>query len=159
MARLLVAFYSRTGNTQAMAEAVAEGAAEVDGVSVDLRPCSEFDVDELPAYDGIILGSPVYYGTLAAEMKKLIDDSVKFHGKLSGKVGGAFATAGVLGGGVETTVTDILHCLLVHGMVVQGEARGAHYGPTVIGKPDDKGLKTCRDYGKKTAQLALALHG
>jgi multimeric flavodoxin WrbA len=63
-------------------------------------------------------GSPTYYGTMAWELKKLLDESVKFHGKLRGKVGGAFTSSANVGGGNETTVLDILKALLIHGMVV-----------------------------------------
>ena len=85
MAKLLVTYYSRTGNTEQMAELVVEGAREIDGVAVDVRPVANVTPDDLLEYDGIIMGSPVYYGTMAAELKQLIDESVCHHGKLDGK--------------------------------------------------------------------------
>ena len=54
-------------------------------------------MQDLLKADGIILGSPTYYGTMAAEMKAFIDRSVKYHGKLEGKIGGAFSSGGGLG--------------------------------------------------------------
>lgn len=107
--------------------------------------------------DGVIIGSPTYYGTMAAEIKQFIDESVKHHGALVGKVGAAFSSAGGPGGGAETTVLDILKALLIHGMIVQGDSRGDHYGPTAVGRPDERAAKECRRCGQKVAQLVKRL--
>jgi len=96
--KILVAYYSRSGNTQKMAEAVAKGVKQA-GVDSDVREVTTMSIDDLPQYDALIFGSPTYYGVMAAEMKKLLDDSVKYHGKLSGRIGGAFTSAGGIGGG------------------------------------------------------------
>ena len=152
MARILVVYHSRSGNTQKMAESVAEGAKQA-GADCDVKNVSEVKADTLTGYDGIILGSPTYYGHPAAELKKLMDDSVAHHGKLSGKVGGAFATCGVLGGGVETTVRAMLDALLVHGMIVQGTASGGHYGPVSVGAPDAQARKECLALGVRVTAL------
>jgi NAD(P)H dehydrogenase (quinone) len=159
MASILVTYYSRSGNTARMAEAIAEGAREVAGVTVDLKPCDQVSPDDLLQYDGIIMGSPVYYGTMAAELKTLIDESVGHHTKLEGKVGGAFASAGVFGGGVETTVVDILRALMIHGMVVKGDPRGNHYGPVAIGAPEEAARGECLRWGRSLAELTRKLHG
>lgn len=159
MAKVLIVYHSRSGNTEKMAEAVREGVAEVEGVEVEMKKVEETTLEDLLEADGIIMGSPVYYGTMAAELKKLIDDSVKFHGKLDGTVGGAFATSGVAGGGTETTVLDILKSMLVHGMIVKGSSRGAHYGPVAVKAPDVSSVKRCRDLGKSVAELTVKLFG
>jgi len=156
MARILVAYYSRTGNTQKMAAGVGEGATQA-GVECDIMPVADVDIDALAGYDGIILGSPTYYGHPAAELKQLVDGSVVHHGKLSGKVGGAFATCGVMGGGVETTVRAILDAMLVHGMIIQGTSSGGHYGPVTIGAPDAQILKECVALGARVAALVQKL--
>jgi len=93
--KILVGYYSRTGNTKKMAEAIAKGIKEV-GVACEVKEISEVSVDELLNYEGLVFGSPTYYGLMAAEMKKLIDDSVKYHGKLDGKIGGAFTSSGMI---------------------------------------------------------------
>jgi NAD(P)H dehydrogenase (quinone) len=92
---------------------------------------------------------------MAAEVKKFLDDSVKFHGELDGKVGGAFSSSANVAGGNETTIISILQALLIHGMVVQGMPNGDHYGPVAIGKPDDRCKKLCREYGHRIAKLVL----
>ncbi len=159
MAKILVTYYSRTGNTAQMADLVSRAAAAVDGTEVTSRPVEEVTPDELLGYDALILGSPVYYGGPAAEVKALLDASVKHHGKLEGKVGGAFATCGVFGGGVETTVMDLLRALLIHGMIVKGETRGAHYGAVAVGAPDEQAAQSCGRLGRSVASLAKALFG
>jgi NAD(P)H dehydrogenase (quinone) len=159
MARMLVTYHTRSGNTEQMAKAVEEGARQVSGMDVHRIAISEVTPDDLLSYDAIVVGSPVYYGTMAAEVKKLIDDSVMHHGRLSGKVAAAFATSGVAGGGCETTILDILHSLLVHGMVVQGDSGGPHYGPIAIGAPDAAAQDQCRKLGARTAELTVRLHG
>ncbi len=157
MARLLVTYYSRTGNTEKMAKLVAEGASEVEGVQVDVCPVTDLSPDDLLPYDGIVMGSPVYYGTMAAEVKLLIDASVVHHGKLDGKVAGAFASSGGPGGGNETTVIDILKALLIHGMIVGGDPAGDHYGPIAVGAPDERSAKECRRMGRRVAELTAQL--
>ncbi len=159
MAKMLICYYTRTGNTENMANSIAQGAADVAGVEVHPRAVSDVPVKSLIDYDAIIMGSPVYYGGMAAELKKLIDDSIGFHGALSGKVGGAFASSANIGGGNETTILDILNALIVHGMIVKGDPRGDHYGPVSINAPDERATKQCLRYGKMVAELTLKLHG
>ena len=96
---------------------------------------------------------PVYYGSMAAPIKKLFDDSVKFHTKLDGRIGGAFASSANIGGGNETTILDILNAMLIHGMIIQGDPKGDHYGPVSIGAPDERSQKQCLRYGERFARL------
>lgn len=157
MPKVLIVYYSRSGNTEKMARIIAE-AIQAEGVTVACQKVEDTKVEDLLEADGIILGSPTYYGTMAAELKKLIDDSVKFHGKLDGKVGGAFASSGCLGGGNETTVLDLLHTLLIHGMIVQGDPSSAHYGAVTVGAPDDDtSITACRRLGQRVAGLLKRL--
>ena len=114
MGKVLVAYYSRGGTTRRMAELVVEGAAGA-GADVDLREVTDVEVDGLLKYDGLIIGSPTYYGHMAAEVKELFDRSIRHHGKLEGKVGGAFSSAANIGGGNETTIRGILDAMLLRG--------------------------------------------
>jgi len=157
VAKVFVVYYSRTGNTEAMALQVAEGARNA-GAMVDVKKVGDASLDDLLAADAIVVGSPTYYGTMAAEVKGFLDESVKIHGQLEGKVGAAFSTAGGVGGGQQTTIMDILAALLIHGMVVQGDPQADHYGPVAIGRPDERALKQCRRWGERLAALAERLH-
>ena len=156
--KILVGYYSRTGNTKKMAEAIAQGVRD-GGAACDLKEISRVTVDELLNYEALIFGSPTYYGVMAAEMKKLIDDSVKHHGNLDGKLGGAFSSSGMVGGGGETTILSILHAFLVHGMIVTGDAVLQHYGPLAIGAPDEEIHEMCLKYGSKIAALTNKIFG
>jgi NAD(P)H dehydrogenase (quinone) len=156
MAKVLVCYYSRTGNTEEMAEKIAE-VMKAEGLDVDLAKVEDTKVDELLNYDCLIFGSPTYYGSMAWPMKKLLDESVKFHGRLKGKIGGAFSSSANIGGGNETTILSILKALIIHGMIVQGEPSGDHYGPVSIGAPDKRALKNCERYAKNLSALIKKL--
>lgn len=152
MSKALIVYYSRTGNTKKMAEYIAEG-IQKESVAVEVRDVKDVTVDSLLAFDAIIVGSPTYYGSMTAEIKKLFDESVKIHGKLDGKIGAAFASSVQIAGGNETTILDILNAMLIHGMVVQGDWQGDHYGPVSIGYPNDRVEKMCIRAGIRIAKL------
>jgi len=124
---------------------------------VTLKDIQEVKPDHLLDYDGIIIGSPTYYGLPSAEVKSLFDKSVMFHGQLTGKVGGAFASSANVGGGNETTAMAILQALLIHGMIVQGTATGDHYGPVSINAPDERVKNQCYALGRRVAELSRKL--
>ncbi|MFH1552476.1 MAG: flavodoxin domain-containing protein [Candidatus Omnitrophota bacterium] len=153
MKKLAIVYYSRTGNTETMARLIAEGAAMESDVQVDVKHVKDFPAEKALGYDGLIIGSPTYYGSMAHEIKKFFDDSVSFHGKLSGKVGSAFSSAANIGGGNETTITGILNAMLIHGMIIQGDSSGDHYGTVSIGSPDERVERQCRALGKRIAGL------
>jgi NAD(P)H dehydrogenase (quinone) len=156
MARVLITYYSQSGNTEKMAEKIAD-VVKKEGMEADLKKVESVKASELLKYDGIIMGSPTYYGTMAWQVKKLLDESVAYHGQLKGKVGGAFSSAANIGGGNETTITDMLKAMMIHGMIVQGEPLGDHYGPVAIGAPDARALKCCERLGKNVAALLKKL--
>lgn len=159
MAKMLIIYYTRTQHTQGMAEIVADGARQVEGVTVEVRPVSQVEAKDLLEFDAIVMGSPTYYGSMAAELKQLVDDSVEFHGQLEGKVGGAFTSSANIGGGNETTIMDILKAMLIHGMIVQGSPSGDHYGPVAIGGADERAKGQCVNFGRLLGRLAVKLHG
>ena len=157
MAKVLISYYSKSGNTKKMAEYILDGLEQVDGIETSLMKVKETGPDDMKAADGIILGSPTYFGTLATEMKDLMDRSIKYFGKLNGKVGGAFTSSGGIGGGNETTLLSILQGLLIHGMIVQGLQKGNHYGPVSIGAPDESVHGECVRYGQLIGDLVVKL--
>ncbi len=122
-----------------------------------LKEVKDTAPDDLLKFDTIVIGSPTYYGTMSAEIKKLFDESVKFHGKLEGKVGAAFSSSANIGGGNETTILDILSAMLIHGMIIRGDSQGDHYGPVAIGAPDARAVKQCVRLGSRVAQLTKKL--
>jgi len=157
MVKILIVYHSRTGHTQKMASAIAEGVKQVKGVEVIVKSVDQTKNEDLLNTDGIIVGSPVYYGQMSGKIKTLFDKSVKIHGKLAGKVGAAFTSSGGTASGAETTLLSILKAMLVHGMVVQGRHDDKHYGAAAVGKPNEEEIEMCQRFGKRTAELVLKL--
>ncbi|MBN2456039.1 MAG: NAD(P)H-dependent oxidoreductase [Sedimentisphaerales bacterium] len=156
MAKGIVVYYSRSGNTKEMAEIFAESMNEA-GLKTDCKSVEEVKADELLGYDAIVLGSPTYYGHMAAPIKELFDESVKNHGKLDGRVGAAFSSSANIGGGNESTIMGIIEAMLIAGMIVQGDPQGDHYGPVSIGKPDERVRLQCLRRGQRIANLTKNL--
>lgn len=145
--KVVVIYYSRGGTTKKMAQII-NSQLQAEGINSKAVSVSEISFQELLDYDGVIIGSPTYYGTLAAPIKQFIDESVALHTKLDGKFGAAFSSAANVAGGNETTVLSILEAMLIHGMIIQGDPKGDHYGPVAIGRVD----KRCEDNCKRLAQ-------
>jgi NAD(P)H dehydrogenase (quinone) len=157
MKKIAIIFDTKSGNTRKMAEFIARGVKE-SGVETDIINVKDADVKFLPEYDGIIIGSPVYFGQPTSAIKDFIDKSIIHFKKLDGKVGGAFSSSGGIGGGNETAIRSMLDSLLIHGMIIKGYVNGGHYGPVSIGAPDERVERECREYGAMIVALCLKLH-
>jgi NAD(P)H dehydrogenase (quinone) len=151
MKTIAIVYESRTGHVEAMARAVAGGVAQA-GHQALLMTAAEADREAITRADGLVAGSYTSYGQMAGDMKAFFDRSP--HGSWKGKAGGAFASSGLLGGGNETTVLSLLQALLIHGMRIQGDCDGPHYGPVCVGEPDAKTLEECRRLGVRVAEMA-----
>jgi NAD(P)H dehydrogenase (quinone) len=157
MARIIVVYDSETGNTEKMAQAIGDGILKVAGVTCEIKNVNRTSLDDLVSADGIIIGSPTYYGQMSGKVKTLIDSSNKIHGKLEGKVGAAFTSSGGTATGAETTLLSILQTMLVHGMIIQGRSDDKHYGVAAVGTPRAGDLKVCRELGSRVAKLVTKL--
>ncbi len=142
MTKVLVLYYSSYGHIEAMAAAVAEGAASVPGTKVSVKRVPELvpeeiaaasgikldqsapiaTPDELAEYDAIIFGTPTRFGNMAAQMRNFLDQTggLWFTRALVGKVGSVFVSTASQHGGQETTITSFHTTLLHHGMVGVG---------------------------------------
>ena len=142
MTKVLVLYYSSYGHIEAMAAAVAEGAASVPGTEVFVKRVPELvpdevakgagikldqtaplaDPNELADYDAIIFGTPTRFGNMAAQMRNFLDQTggLWFAKALVGKVGSVFVSTASQHGGQETTITSFHTTLLHHGMVIVG---------------------------------------
>jgi NAD(P)H dehydrogenase (quinone) len=156
MAKGIVTYYSKTGNTKEMAQIIANAMNEAE-LPTECKPVNDTTIEEILDCDAIVLGSPTYYGQMAAPLKQLVDDLVIRHGQLDGKVGAAFTSAANIGGGNETTIMGIIEAMLISGMIVQGDPKGDHYGPVSIGKPDQRVEKQCQRRGQRIAELTKKL--
>lgn len=155
--KILIVYDSRTGNTEKMAYAVQDGVVKA-GVDAEVKKIDEASIDELLHVEGLILGSPVYYGSPTGKIKQFIDESVKYHGKLEGKIGGAFTSSGGSHSGAETTLIALIEALMIHGMIIHGTSGRNHYGPASVGSPEDGDIETCKDYGERLGKLVKKIH-
>ncbi len=159
--QILVLYYSKGGNTRKLAEAVAQGAAQVAGVTVNLKHTDDVRPEDFEAAEGVIAGSPVYFGGMAAQLKKVFDEFVAVRRKMEGKVGAAFATSKDPSGGKETTMMSIIQALMIYGMVIAGDPMSAtgHFGAACVGAPDETAGDNAAKLGRRVAELALKLRG
>ncbi len=140
-----------------MAAEIAEGARE-GGCDVEMRAPDAVTLDEVVRADALILGSPSHYGSVSSRVKAFLDRTYEIHGKLDGKVGAAFTTSRHVGGGNETPLLGIHMFFLIHGMVVQGDPKAAHYGPFVIQvAPDEEPVVDDEGQARRLGQRVAAL--
>lgn len=157
--QVLVLYFSKGGNTRKLAECIAEGVESVSGVKAVLKSTQDVTKDDFTDSAGVIAGSPVYFGVMPAELKRVFDEFVSVRKKMENKVGAAFATSGDATGGKETTMMSIIQCFLIYGMITVGDPMDAtgHYGVACVGAPDDKVATNGRKLGKRVAELCLKL--
>ena len=159
--QILVLYYSKGGNTRRLAESIAKGVESVDGVKALIKKTDDVTTENFVKSSGVIAGSPVYFGIMAAQLKKVFDDFVGVRKKMENKIGAAFTTSGDPSGGKETTMMSIIQALMIYGMVIVGDPMSAtgHYGVSCVGVPDAAAEKNGRKLGQRVAELALKVHG
>ncbi|WP_022664735.1 flavodoxin family protein [Desulfospira joergensenii] len=157
--KILVLYYSKGGNTKKLAQSVLEGVNSVAGVEGVLKDTRSVTKEDFLEAGGIIAGSPVYFGTMAAQLKQVFDDFISTRRKMEGKVGAVFATSGDPTGGKETTMFSIIQALMIYGMVITGDPMSAtgHYGTACAGEPDEKTLENGIKLGQRVGELGLKL--
>lgn len=157
-----IIFYSMYGHIHKMAEAIAEGAREVEGVEIGIYQVPETLSDEvlvkmgaietkktlahipiathenLTEADGIIFGCPTRFGNMPAQMRAFLDATGGLWAKnaLVGKVGSVFTSSNTQHGGQETTITSFWNTLIHHGMIIAGcpySAKGISYTDDISG--------------------------
>jgi len=170
-ADVLIAYDSLMGNTERMAQAVAEGVRRVPGAVAAVKRVSEVTKEDLKAAEAIVLGCPAYYANIPGRMKIVIDDwSWKMKVDFTDKVGGAFATGGGQMGGKEHTVISLLLFMINNRMVVagplyqdqEGQDIWAEVGAGAMTGPIDPGLgpqelDSANRLGERVARLTLKL--
>ncbi len=118
--RVLIVYYSEHRHTAVMAEAVARGAREVQNVAVKLVAVSQVKNQDVLAAHAIILGSPVYNANLAPPLQQFINGWPFEGSPLRDKIGAAFVTAGGFSAGEELAQMNLLHAMLIFGMIIVG---------------------------------------
>ncbi len=193
MLKILILYYSRNGSTENMANQVARGVEAVPGVEAVLRTVPEISavcekiaddipergapyatLDDLKNCAGLALGSPAYFGNMAAPLKYFIDGTAElwFSGTLSGKPAGVFTSAGSMHGGQESNLLAMMRPLMHHGMLItsipcneialkETRSGGTPYGPSHLSLDNTQLTEhekmICRSLGKRLAETAIKL--
>jgi flavodoxin I len=144
MLKILVIYYSRTGNTEKMANAVAEGAKSAGNVEVELN--YHVEADDLVRFDALLVGAPTYYHEMPIEVKKLFEEAAVKGVSLKGKVGAAFGSYGWSGEAPK---------LVLEIMKNKFEMRVVE--PPLLAKyaPDQNTLGMCRNLGKRVSESLI----
>lgn len=194
MTEVLLAYYSRYGSVASMAEYVAEGVESVNGCHATIRRVANISSntqqseptiphkgvlyasnDDLKNCDALIIGSPSYFGNMAAPLKFFLDQTspLWLSGAMIGKPAGVFSSASSLHGGIESVLTSMMIPLLHHGMLICGLpysesslhdelSAAAPYGAAHIAfnentPVNEQEATACKALGKRVADLANRL--
>ncbi len=162
---VLVTYHSASGNTEKMAQGVAEGVKVVSDTTVVLKRVGDVTGNDLLSSDAVIVGSPVYFGNMSGEVKTFLDNwTLKFDvfrdRKMRNKVGGAFATGASVSNGKEVTIVTILGAMLINQMIVV--SGGGGFGASATTGPDSPGIDEkemaeARELGKRVAEVAAVV--
>lgn len=140
MAKVLIGYYSRSGNTEKMAEYIAEG-VRLTGNTAEMKKIAEIkDEKDLGGYDGFIFGCPTYHRDLTAGMKTFLFLAEKAN--LVGKMGGAFGSYTHSGESAEMIYDTMLYVFKMD-MVDLGALNLKEQALKT-----DEGTRACQDYGK-----------
>ena len=141
VSKILVLYYSRTGNTEKMAKAVAEGAKNAANPDVELN--YHVDAEDLSSFDAIVMGAPTYHHDTPIGMKTLFEEAAAKGVSLKGKVGAAFGSYGWAGGATKAIIEELKATGIE---VVEPEVKYQFL-------PDKEELEQCKALGKKIASL------
>ena len=165
LVKVLVAYHSLSGNTERMAEAVADGVKSVAGTEVLLKRVGKVTADDLFSADAVVVGSPVYWSNMSGEVKTFFDNwQFKFGVfpgfKMKNKIGAAFATGGQVSSGKEVTMLTILAAMLGNQMIVVSGGGAFGASATTEGDSpgiDNKELAEAKELGRRVAEVAVMM--
>ena len=148
MTKVIVVYESKYGNTKLVAETIIEGMKETGGIETELSELKEVDLNKIPDYDAILIGSPNHFGGPTRGAKKFIDKLGKLD--LKGKMAAVFDTH--IGGDFEKAVKKMEKRinekvpglkLLAPGLSIKVQGMK---GPLVEGE-----LPKCKEFGSEIA--------
>jgi flavorubredoxin len=144
MVKVLVLYYSRTGNTEKMAKAVAEGAKSAGNVQVEL---SYFvDAEELGGFGAVLVGTPTYHHDMPVDIKMLFEEAAARGVNLKGKIGVAFGSYGWSGEAPKYVLE-----------IMKNKFQMRVTEPLLLTKylPDQNTLEMCRALGKRVSESLI----
>lgn len=150
MVKVLVLYYSRGGNVEALAKAVAEGVGRVEGATAELRRVDYATVDDLISCDAIAFGSPNYFGYMAGLMKDFFDKAWSLREKVSGKPAAAFTCGGSTSDAALLSIERIFPAFRMEKAV-----EGVVWGLRDRGSPFEKDLSELKKLGEALAKAAV----
>jgi flavorubredoxin len=139
--KILVFYYTRTGNTEKMARAVVEGVRAVPGTDVELS--YYVPAETLDSYDGILVGTPTYHHDVPIGVKQLFEEAAVKNVALKGKVGAAFGSYGWSGEAPK---------MAVEVMTKKFEMNVAEHPLLAKYTPDQASLEKCQELGRRIAE-------
>ena len=144
MSRILVLYYSQTGNTEKMANAIAEGARNVPNTEVEME--YHVDADDLNRFDAIIVGVATYHHDMPMDVKRLFEEAAEKGINLKGKTGAAFGSYG-WSGEAPKLVLEIMKNKFE--MQVTEPPLLSNY------TPNQNSLNACRELGKRVSETLI----
>jgi flavodoxin I len=144
MPKILIFYYSRTGNTEKMANAIAEGAKNAGNAEVELNYYVE--ADELAKFDAIIMGAPTYHHEIPIDVKKLFEEAAVRNISLKGKIGAAFGSYGWSGEAPKFVLEIMKNKFEIRVIETPFLAKYA---------PDQNALNMCRNLGKRVSESLI----
>lgn len=145
MKKVLIAYYSRTGNTDIMAEYIAEG-VRLSGNVVELKKIMTIKNEkDLEGYDGYIFGCPTYHKHMTENFKTFLFMAQK--AGLKGRVGGAFGSS-THSGEAPGIIFDTMEFVFSMKMTALGPLNLKESA-----LDSDEGMKACQDYGRSLGAM------
>ena len=145
MVEVLVLYYSRTGRTEALAKALAEGVESKQG-SAKVRRVDYATVNDFISCDALAFGSPNYFSYMAGLMKDFFDRALSIREKVTGKPAVAFSSGG---GSSDAALASLER------MIVSFKLEKVTDGVVSQGEPSEKDLEACRKLGEVLTERAL----
>jgi flavorubredoxin len=143
MKKILILYYSRTGNTERMAHAVAEGAKNNDA---EVEVSFHVDADSLESFDAIVVGAPTYHHDMPVDFKNLFEEAAIRGINLKGKVGGVFGSYGWSGEAPK---------LILEIMKNKFEMEIVQLPVLARYLPDHEALIACKELGQKISESLM----
>jgi multimeric flavodoxin WrbA len=147
MVKVSIIYYTRSGRTQALADAIAEGVSRVDGAEASAKRVDYATFYDLVEADAVAFGSPNYFSYMAGPLKDFFDKGLGLRDKTSGKPAAAFTSGG---GGSDTALQSIER--LIGSYKLEKVADGV----VSAGEPTEEDLEKCKILGEKLAKAAKA---
>jgi len=150
MSKILIVYHSHTGNTEAMAKAIRDGATSA-GATVSLKKAADTTAEDILDYDIIAFGTPNNFDYMAGVMKNFFDRVWLRIGDRAGNK--LYATFSSAGGGGRQAIDSIEYICKVFSQWKQVSFKKALEGIAATGKPSAQILQECKEMGTKLAQL------